>query len=208
MQKTYQFTPTALTLAACLALAGCQTTGGVQEQVTGAGIGAAVGCGVGALITGSGRGCATGAAIGGLVGWGAVALNQYNATQVRSPYADRRVYGLTTPSNTTQVKIRQGASGPKRVGPGDAVGISTDYSVILPDDVSSARVTESWKLKKDGRVVANLPSKTANRSAGGWEADAEITIPSDVPAGTYVIEHRVKAGSSYDTDESTFVVRA
>ncbi|EXJ14545.1 hypothetical protein D779_2686 [Imhoffiella purpurea] len=39
-------------------------------------------------------------------------------------------------------------------------------------------------------------------------ADAEISIPSDVPTGTYLIEHRVQVGSSYDVDESTFVVRS
>ncbi len=194
--------------AASLGLAGCQTTGGVQEQVAGAGIGAAIGCGVGALITGDARGCAAGAAAGGLLGWGVVALNQYNATQVRSSSADNRIYGLTTPVSQPQVKIRKGASSPKAVAPGDAVGISTDYSVMLPSNVSTVSVTESWTLTKDGKKVANLPSKTSRRSAGGWQADAEITIPQDVPAGTYVIEHRVKTGSSYDTDESTFVVRA
>lgn len=198
----------ALAVVASLAVAGCETTGSVQDQAAGAGIGAVVGCGIGALVTGTGRGCATGAAIGGFVGWGAVALTQYNAQQVRSSSADSRIYGLTTPVDDTQVKIRRGTSAPKSVRPGDSVDISTDYSVMLPAGASNARVTESWALKKDGKTVANLPKKSASRAAGGWQADAEITIPDNVPAGTYVIEHKVKAGSSYDTDESTFVVRA
>lgn len=198
----------AVAIVTGLAIAGCQTTGGTQDQVAGAGVGALVGCGIGALVTGSGRGCATGAAIGGLLGWGAVALTQYNAQQVRSSSADSRIYGLTAPVSDTQVKIRQGASSPKSVRPGDSVNISTDYSVLLPSGVSNTSVTESWVLKKDGSTVANLPAKTSTRTAGGWQADAAIKIPDNVPAGTYVIEHKVKAGSSYDTDESTFVVQS
>ncbi|MFD2111084.1 hypothetical protein [Thiorhodococcus fuscus] len=85
--------------------------------------------------------------------------------------------------------------------------ISTDYSVALPKGVTKTQVSESWVLKKDGKKVTKLPVKSASRTAGGWVADAEISIPSEVPAGTYVIEHRVQAGSSYDVDESTFVVR-
>jgi len=199
----------ALVLSMALGLSGCASTGGsVQQQMAGAGIGAALGCAAGALITGDARGCAAGAAIGGAVGFGAVAITQYNARQVRSTADDSRVYGLTGPVSTPQVKIRQGSSAPETVRPGGSVNVSTDYSVLLPPGTSSAGVTESWVLKKDGKVLSNLPSKTATRSAGGWEADAVITVPSNAPAGTYVIEHRVKSGSSYDVDQSNFVVKA
>jgi hypothetical protein len=33
-----------------------------------------------------------------------------------------------------------------------------------------------------------------------------VPIPKNAEPGTYVIEHKVQAGNSYDTDESTFVV--
>lgn len=199
---------TALTAAVALTLSGCATTGDGQSQAMGAGIGAALGCGVGALVTGDAKGCAAGAAIGGVLGWGVVAINQYQARQVRSSSADSRVYGLTKPVSSTQVKIRKGSNSPKSVRAGQPVNIVTDYSVMLPSSASSAMVTESWALKKDGKVVTHLPEKSTSRSAGGWEAQAEITIPPDVPPGTYVIEHTVKSGSSYDTDESTFVIRS
>lgn len=193
-------------LAASLTLGGCQTTGDVQDQTAGAGIGALIGAGIGAAIGGR-QGALAGAAIGGLVGFSAIKIHQYQSRQVRSSSADSRLYGLTQPVSSTQVKIRRGSTSPRSVRRGQSVDIKTDYSLLLPSGTNSASVTERWTLKKDGKVVANLPSKSNRRTAGGWNAEAEITIPPDVPTGTYVIEHRVKAGSSYDTDESSFVVR-
>ncbi|NBC47881.1 MAG: hypothetical protein GVY22_07815 [Gammaproteobacteria bacterium] len=197
-----------LVTAAAVAVGGCASTGSVQDQAIGTGVGAALGCGVGALITGDARGCATGAAVGALVGFGTVAISQYNAKQVRSASTDARVYGISTAPSSPQVKIRQGSSAPNRVGPGESVMITTDYSVALPSSMSQTSVKEAWVLKKDGQKLADLPTKSAKRSAGGWQSDAEITVPANIEAGTYVIEHRVQAGSSYDTDESVFVVRA
>lgn len=193
---------------AAMTVTGCASTGSVQDQAVGTGIGAALGCGVGVLITGDARGCATGAAVGALVGFGAVTITQYNSRQVRTAAADSRVYGLSTTPTSPQVKIRQGESLPKSVTPGSAVNISTDYSVALPRGVNQASVKETWTLKKDGKTVTTLPAKTASRTAGGWQADAEIKIPGNVSPGTYVIEHRVESGGSYDTDESTFVVQS
>lgn len=195
-------------LSSAVALSGCQSTGGTQDQVAGAGIGALVGAGVGALVTGNARGAAAGAAIGGLMGLAVVSINQYQARQVRSSSADTRIYGLSQPVSSPQVKIRQGSSSPKTVRAGQSIDINTDYSVLLPSGRASTNVTETWVLKKDGQQVAKLPAKSSTRSAGGWAAQAEITVPSGIEPGTYVIEHRVKSGSSYDTDESTFVVRA
>lgn len=195
-------------LSSAVALSGCQSTGGTQDQMAGAGMGALVGAGVGALVTGNARGAAAGAAIGGLMGLAVVSINQYQARQVRSSSADTRVYGLAQPVSSPQVKIRQGSSAPKTVRAGQTIDITTDYSVLLPGGQRSTGVTETWVLKKDGKQVAKLPSKSSSRAAGGWAAQAEITVPPGIEPGTYVIEHQIKSGSSYDTDESTFVVRA
>ena len=197
----------AVVVAAAIAASGCQTTGDVQENVTGAGIGAALGCGVGALINGS-RGCAVGAAIGAVGGLAVVAINHYEAEQVRTSTADRRVYGVTTPVNSTQVKIRNGTNAPTSVKPGQSVDITTDYSLLLPSGETSSTVSESWVLKQNGKTVTSLPTKTFTRKEGGWKAQAQITVPQDIPPGTYEIEHKVQAGSSYDTDTSSFVVRS
>lgn len=196
-----------------LMIGGCATQQG-NDQLMGAGAGmvggAALGCLTGFLAGGDAGGCAKGAAIGAAVGavtgWGAVKVSQYQATQVRTVQEDQQIYGLTKSVNSTQVKINKGTSNPKAVRPGDSVQLFTDYSVQLPANMASTPVSESWVLKKDGNVLAELPPQNNQRTAGGWNADATIPIPTNAELGTYVIEHKVLAGSSYDTDESTFVV--
>ncbi len=204
---------TLLALALCpLLLAGCATQQG-NDQLMGAGAGAVGGAALGCLIgyaAGGGSGCATGAAIGGaagaVAGWGAVKYSQYQASQVRTAQEDQRLYGLAKSVDTAQVKINKGTSKPSPVKPGDSVKLFTDYSVQLPANTKTTPVSESWTLKKDGKVLADLPPQNSQRSSGGWNADATVPIPKNASAGTYVIEHKVQAGNSYDTDESTFIV--
>ena len=191
---------------------GCATQQG-NDQLKGAGAGllggAALGCLTGFIASGHASGCATGAAIGAatgaVVGWGAVKLSQYQAEQVRSAQDDRHLYGLTKPVDSTQVKIRKGTAAPNTVRPGETVKVTTDYSLILPQNVSSIAVEESWTLKKDGKVLA-VPQQNSQRTSGGWLADASFPTPTNAQPGTYVIEHKVQAGTSYDTDESVFIV--
>ncbi|HTO99843.1 MAG TPA: hypothetical protein VMJ64_00610 [Anaerolineales bacterium] len=192
---------------------GCATQQG-NDQLKGAGAGllggAALGCLTGFIASGHASGCATGAAIGAatgaVVGWGAVRLSQYQAEQVRSAQDDQRLYGLSKPVDSTQVKIRKGTATPNTVRPGETVRVATDYSVILPQNMQSAPVSEGWTLKKDGKVLADLPQQNNQRTSGGWSADASIPIPTNAQPGTYVIEHKVQAGTSYDTDDSFFIV--
>lgn len=203
----------ALALVPVLMTGGCATQQG-NDQLMGAGAGmaggAALGCLTGFLASGHAGGCATGAAVGAAVGavtgWGAVKLSQYQATQVRSAQEDQQIYGLTKSVNATQVKINKGTSTPNLVRPGDSVKLFTDYSVQLPANMSTTPVSESWTLKKDGKVLAELPPQNNQRTSGGWNADATVPIPTNAELGTYVIEHKILAGNSYDTDESTFVV--
>lgn len=193
-------------------LGGCATQQG-NDQAMGAGVGAlsgaALGCLIGYAASGN-HGCATGAAIGagaGLVaGWGAVKYSQYQAEHVRTAQEEQRVYGLTKAVSTPQVKINKGSSQPSKVKPGDPVMLNTEYSVQLPSGMSTAPVSESWTLKKDGQVLTALPEQTSQRTSGGWNIDATVPIPGNAAPGTYVIEHKVVSGKSYDTDESTFIV--
>lgn len=214
MNKTYKRKKLlAAAILPVLMVSGCATQQG-NDQLMGAGAGmvggAALGCLTGFLAGGNAGGCATGAAIGAAVGavtgWGAVKVSQYQASQVRTVQEDQQVYGLTKSVNATQIKINKGTSNPKSVRPGDSVQLFTDYSVQLPASMTSTQVSESWVLKKDGNVLAELPPQNNLRTAGGWNADATIPIPTNAELGTYVIEHKVLAGSSYDTDESTFIV--
>lgn len=193
-------------------LAGCASQS-ANDQMMGAGGGALGGAALGCLIglaAGGGSGCAKGAAIGAasgaVIGWGAVALSQYQASQVRTPQEDQKIYGLAPSVQSTQVKVHKGTTKPASVKPGESVKIFTDYSLQLPAKMKTAPVSESWILKKDGKVLADLPPQENQRTSGGWNADASIPIPKNAEAGTYVVEHKVASGDSYDTDESTFLV--
>lgn len=193
---------TVLVLSITLA-AGCTT-----NQMMGAGAGAAAGALAGGLIGGDWKGALIGAASGAAIGWGAAKLIEYNSTQVRTPQTDQQVYGVAERVSSPTVKLRKGTSSPAQVKPGQKVDVATDYSVMLPKGTKDAEVDESWILKKDGKVLTELSPQKARRSEGGWQANASIVIPQGAPAGTYVVEHKVQSGTSYDTDESTFVVPA
>jgi hypothetical protein len=201
MRTTAYLKASALTL--CIGLStGCadQSDNG---KVLGAGLGAAVGCGVGAAAGGK-EGCAAGAVAGAAAGWALTA--QYQANQVRSAQEDQKIYGVTEPVSGTQVKIRKGSVAPTRVKPGTTVKILTDYSLMAPGGKDAVAVEESWVLLKDGETLSTLPPQRNNRTPGGWVADASIKIPENAKPGTYVVEHKVQSGSSYDSDESTFIV--
>ena len=184
---------------------GCAT----QEQnkeLLGAGLGAALGAGIAALAGGD-AGAIVGAAAGGaLAGWGVAKLVNYQSVQTRSPEDDQEIYGLTENVSATRVKIRRGSSSPEIVNAGEAVNIVTDYSVIGAQGIDSVEVEESWILKKDGQKLTALGPQRNLRAVGGWAAKAQINIPPDAEPGTYVIEHKVEAGTSYDVDQSVFVV--
>lgn len=200
-------------LAACTTLAGCVTTQEGQEQTTGALIGCAGGALVGALI-GNARGAIAGCAAGALVGWGTIKMTQYNASQSRSSNTDQNrysrsdpdFYALNKPATDSTIKIRGVTASPDQAKAGTTIIAATDYSLITPKNSSTIDVEESWTLKKDGKKLVELKPPAQTRSTGGWESRAEFPVPQDADAGTYVIEHKVKAGSSYDKRVSVFVV--
>lgn len=197
----------ALIAAIGIGLAGCESTGGLTDEAKGAGIGALAGCAIGAAISGNVRGCAIGAAAGAAVGFAAVKITQYQARQVRSASADRRLYGFTRATDSAQVKIRRVRSSPKHARPGQSVRFATDYSLLVPRGRNDVPVDESWVLKKGGRRVWVSPTKKVERVSGGWDSDITIALPTNMPVGDYVVVHKVRAGNSYDESESTLIVR-
>jgi len=210
MKRTTENILLVVTISAIITFSGCQTTGDTQNKAAGAGIGALLGCAVGALTNDEdrGKGCAVGAAVGAAAGWATVSIKKYQSERVRSRANDRRVYGLTKSVRSPQVKINKSSNSPRTAKIGQTVNILTDYSVRLPRSESAVSVKESWTLKKNGKAVTSLPAQTNEREDGGWAAKAEISIPAGIAPGTYMIEHRVQASSSYDTSTSQFVVKS
>lgn len=138
--------------------------------------------------------------------WGSVKLAEYRAAQVRTQSSDLQIYGISEGIGRPTVSIRKGVSTPGRVQPGQQVHILIDYSLRLPQGVKDSNVQESWILKKDGKVLSELPPQNARRTAGGWQANVSIAVPKEAAAGTYVVEHKVQTGTSSDLAQSAFVV--
>jgi hypothetical protein len=194
-------------LAGCFLLSGCATTSqGQVDQVGGTIAGAAFGALMGGLIGGSAESALIGAAAGGLVGWTAATVAHYEANQVRTAREDRKMYGFNKGVSSPTVKIRQATVTPERVATGNEVVIVTDYSVYLPNGSRSVPVEEHYVLTKDGKEVRKFPPQNKTYAEGGWTGKAGIPIPRSAKPGTYVIEHRISAGSSYDVTTTTFIV--
>jgi len=184
-------------------LTGCAT----MEQSAGL---ATLGCaGVGILtgaLTGSaGAGAGAGAGCLALAG---LALYSYHSSQTRTAAEDQKLYGYTTPMNTTEVKIRNATAFPETVRAGDKLKIALDYSVMAPKGTQNVNVQETMTLKKDGKVLQELSNRPVTRQLGGGNSEVDFTIPNKMPPGTYVIEQKVQSGSSYDVRPTVFVVGA
>jgi len=160
MKRTTENILLVVTISAIITLSGCQTTGDTQNKAAGAGIGALLGCAVGALTNDEdrGKGCAVGAAVGAAAGWATVSIKKYQSERVRSRANDRRVYGLTKSVRSPQVKINKSSNSPRTAKIGQTMNILTDYSVRLPrsesaiillsyDSFIAERQVVHWKIK-------------------------------------------------------------
>ncbi len=182
-------------------LTGCATPG----QSTGA---AVVGCGLIGALTGvltknTGAGAGAGAGCLALAG---IALYNYHTSQTRTVQQDQQLYGYTPSVNSTEVKIRNATVSPENVRPGDTVKSTLDYSVMAPKGIQIVDVEESMVLKHDGKVLQTLSERPIKRQLGGNGAEVDFTIPAKLSPGTYVIEYKVKAGTSYDVRPAVFIV--
>lgn len=197
-----------MSTAVCISLlSGCATMTPEQQQAMGAAFGAVAGGLATGLATGNAGYGVAGALGGAALAWGAVKLVQYNSQQVRTPEQDRRVFGFRPSANSVAVKLNKGSASPNTVFPGQQVTVVSDYSLALPASQSNVPVEESYALKKDGKLLFQSPPQTAQRTAGGYAVNVAIPIPSDAKPGTYVVESKVQAGSSYDVNQAVFIVK-
>lgn len=196
-------------------VSGCATNPEQQEQMGGAAFGCVAGGLLGAALGGDRRDALAGCVAGAAVGWSAVKLRQYQATQTRSSKADMRRYQWKDPDfyghkgvvAANAVKIRGAHSAPEMLSRGSTVTVSTDYSVVTPPGVGSVDVTETIAVKKDGKLLFSTPASVEQRTHGGWTSDGSFKIPPEAATGTYIVEHKVAVADQYDTRISSFVVQ-
>ncbi|MFI3185115.1 MAG: hypothetical protein QX198_03970 [Methylococcaceae bacterium] len=182
-------------------LTGCAT----MEQSAGL---AALGCaGVGVLTGVLTKNAGIGAGAGaGCVALAGIAIYNYHSSQTRTVQQDQQLYGYTPPVNSTEVKIRNAMASPEMVRAGDTVKLTLDYSVMAPKGTNDVDVVETMVLKHDGKVLQTLSERPIKRPLGGGSSEVDFKIPAKMPPGTYVIEQKVQAGTSYDIRPAVFVV--
>ena len=181
-------------------LTGCAT----MEQSAGA---AALGCGLIGALTGvltknAGAGAGAGA---GCMALAAIGIYNYHSSQTRTVQQDQQLYGYA-PVSSTEVKIRNATASPEKVRAGGTLKIAMDYSVMAPKGTQSVDVKESLILKRDGEVLKLLDERIVKRPLGGGSSEVDFTIPPTLAPGTYVIEQKVTAETSYDVRPAVFVV--
>src|SRR5262245_34768761 len=120
-------------LASCsLVIASCSMTTEGQEQLAGAGIGAATGAAIGAAASGGNpRAVAIGAGSGAVAGWGAVKLAQLSAKRTQSAQQENSIQGWKT-GDPARVKMRGVYVRPDPTGPGSQTTIAMNYGVTGP----------------------------------------------------------------------------
>jgi Zn-dependent protease with chaperone function len=114
----------------------------------------------------------------------------------------------TAPVNSVFININSAASTPQTVTPPSVVNMVTDYSLSLPQDVRQTQVLVSGVLLKDGVQLMDFKNEPATKTAGGYTIKLPINIPVGALPGTYVVRHTIRAGTTYGTAESKFIVRA
>ncbi|MFO1436644.1 MAG: hypothetical protein U1F34_09970 [Gammaproteobacteria bacterium] len=188
----------------CVLLTGCTGTGNTTED-TAVG-GAAVGALIGGLL-GGWEWAAVGAASGAALGWVTGKAIEAQEIAARNSAQDQQLYGYSAPADSVFVHVNSATSTPKQVAAGGTVDVVTDYSLALPKGTASADVLATSVLMKDGEKLMEFKGKPVAKAAGGYTIKLPINIPDKAAPGTYVIQHTISAGSTYDTAESTFIVK-
>lgn len=197
-----------LATAICTVLvAGCAAPGGSNTVGNTTAGTAAVGALIGGLA-GGWEGAAIGALSGAAVGWAAGKVIESREVAARSQTQDQQLYGYTAPTDSVFVNINSATSTPQTVTPNSTVDVVTDYSLSLPANAPQTQVSVTGVLLKDGVQLMDFKNQPATKSAGGYTIKLPVSIPANAAPGTYVIRHTVSAGTTYDTAESTFIVKA
>jgi len=197
-----------LASAICTVLvAGCAAPGGSTNPNNTAAGTAAVGALLGG-IAGGWEGAAIGALSGAAVGWVAGKVIESQELAARSQAQDQQIYGYTAPADSVFVNINSATSTPQTVTPNSTVDVVTDYSLSLPANAPQTQVSVTGVLLKDGVQLMDFKNQPATKTAGGYTIKLPVSIPANAAPGTYVIRHTVSAGTTYDTAESTFIVKA
>jgi hypothetical protein len=120
------------------------------------------------------------------------------------------VYGYQSRQGIV-VRAERGAATPAEPRAGEPVVLLAQYSVLAPLDGARLTVRESWIITHNDQELGRL-DKEATLGPGTYESQQRLVLPSDAPAGTYVVRARLEVqspGRSAVSDQTSirFVVR-
>ncbi len=192
---------TAAVMACCLfmTMAGCQTYG------EGAGAGAAVGALAGGIIghqSGNAlAGAAIGAAAGALVG---VIAHDIKVQRAKTREQTVETYKYT-PGSGEVLQIEDTTVSPAFTRPGATISTSLQYAII--GNSAGTPVTETRRLVRGEKVIADLSSKKFTREDGTWLTTQDIKLPDSLQPGVYTLIQRVETPQSSVFSSANFTVQ-
>ena len=206
-----------VSLAVCLAVTGCQSTGGGQtgdgSDPCNVAVGVIAGAALGALLGGKHRAeaAATGAGLGALT---CLAVNTVSrqtkpADQVEADYRKRHAGKLPAGGPIVQaydVKIKPDI----RARTGDKMQVVSNMTVVRGTNRPVEEVKEVLTLT--GQKGTKTAEKKANErpGSGAYENTFNLTFPKDVAPGTYLIKTRlvVNGNAAAERKQNLVIVAA
>jgi tetratricopeptide (TPR) repeat protein len=110
------------------------------------------------------------------------------------------------PAGGTQVQIQRATSSQAKARPGETVEFFTEFSVSLPSGQKYEYVEATWALKRKGKRVGEEGVTMFFAKPGVNSVSNRLTLPTGIPPGQYIVEHRVEAGNGAAVATSSFSV--
>ncbi len=182
-----------------LTMAGCQTYGEAG------GLGAVLGGTAGAIIghqSGNAlEGAAIGAALGGITG---LIVHDIKAQKAKERQATVDYYNYQ-PSQGEVLSLEESYVGPNVTRAGAMIEATLQYAIIGTG--GNTQVKETRRLLRGEKVVAELSSKTFNRSDGTWVTSQQFKLPSNLKPGQYSLIQKVETNKSTIFGTADFTVQ-
>ena len=195
--------PVSLLVTLALVASGCEQLS-QNKQAAGAGAGALIGAGLGALVAGKkhrAKGALIGAALGAAAGWG---VGKYLESRDRSAVETNRIHNYSANQGSRIELIGAGAN-PNATKPGGTINLQTTYAIMAPNVNQSIPVTETRTITFNGTQVATK-TQSVTRTPGTYTTALPITLPANAAVGTYQLTVTVAGAGTTKQQTATFSV--
>lgn len=181
-----------------LHLGGCAN---MSQTEQGAGIGAVAGGALGAAVSkNKGQGALIGAALGALAG---AAIGNYmdNQNATRTQAAKKYSYD----ARSDKLEVERTTVAPQTVSRGGTIDATVQYTVLSPSTTEQVKLTETRTLIS-GQDSVDLGRREVVRPQGTHTSTAKVSVPKDLPKGSYTLVTTISDGKNTKTARSQFAV--